>query len=111
MAGELIDETLPAHDPTFVKPRGLVPPPPEIAEAFAQFEERFVRENGFSIAPEARQRILNDWTLNYYYDGAYVASRHTPEGVEILAVGWDEAHKYREDHPPETRRDVRIGTV
>jgi hypothetical protein len=55
--------------------------------------------------------MLNDLTLQYYYDGAYVASRHTPLGVEILAVGWDEAHHYRLNHPPATRQDVRIGTV
>jgi hypothetical protein len=44
-------------------------------------------------------------------EGAYVASRHTPLGVEIFAVGWDEAHQYRQNHSPETRQDVRIGMV
>ena len=68
-------------------------------------------EHGFVIAPEARQRMLNDLTLQYYYESAYVASRHTPLGVEILAVGRDEARQYREHHPPGTRQDVRIGTV
>ena len=55
--------------------------------------------------------MLDDWTLNYYYDGAYIAYRRTSQGVEVLAVGWDEAGKYLEDHPLETRRDVEIGTV
>ena len=106
-----IDLTLPAHDPNFPKPRGLLTVPPEVAEQVAEFEARFVREHGFSIAPEARQRMLDDWTLNYYYDDAYIAYRRTPEGVEILAVGWEEASKYRKEHPPETRRDVVIGVV
>ena len=55
--------------------------------------------------------MLDDLTIQYYYEGAYVASRRTPEGVEILAVGWDEANQYRQNHPPETRQDVRIGIV
>jgi hypothetical protein len=106
-----IDLTLPAHDPNFPKPRGLLTVPPEVAEQVADFEARFVREHGFSIAPEARRRMLDDWTLNYYYDDAYIAYRRAPEGVEILAVGWEEASKYRKEHPPETRRDVVIGVV
>jgi hypothetical protein len=63
------------------------------------------------VAPEATQRILNDLTLQYYYESAYVDLRHTPLGVEILAVGRDEARKFIKDHPAETRNDVRIGTV
>jgi hypothetical protein len=85
--------------------------PQDVAESCAQFEARFVRENGFPLAPEARQRILNDWTLDYYDDGEYIASRHTHQGAEVVAVGCDEAHQYRKDHPPKTRPDVRIGTV
>jgi len=111
MSSELIDLTLPAHDPSFPKPRGLLPVPQEIEEAVAREEARVLREQSIMIAPEARQRMLNDLTLQYYYESAYVASRHTPLGVEILAVGWEEAHQYRENHPPETRQDVRIGTV
>jgi len=111
MSSDLIDWTLPAHDPNFPKPRGLLPIPPEVAESAAQEEARIAREHGIQIAPEARQKMLDDWTLNYYYDGAYIAYRRTPQGVEVLAVGWDEAHKFREEHPPETRRDVVIGVV
>ena len=111
MSSEIIDLTLPAHDPSFPKPRGLLPVPQEIEEAVAREEARIAREHGVGIAPEARRRMLDDLTLQYYYEGAYVASRRTPQGVEVLAVGWDEASQYLEDHPPETRQDVRIGTV
>jgi hypothetical protein len=111
MAGHIIDLSLPAHDPNFPKPRGLLAVPPEVAEWVAEFEARFVREHGAPIAPEARQRMLDDWTLNYYYDDAYIAYRRTPQGVEVLAVGWEEARQYMKDHPLETRRDVRIGVV
>ena len=101
----------PAHDPDFPKPRGLIPVPPEVAKWVADFEARFVREHGAPIAPEARQRILDDWTLNYYYDDAYIAYRRTPQGVEVLAVGADEVRKFEKDNPPKTRQDVRIGVV
>lgn len=111
MASHFIDRALPAHDPKLPKPRGLVPVPPEVAEQVADFEARFAREHGFPIAPEARQRVLEDWTLSYYYDDEYIAYRRTPQGVEVLAVGWNEAHNYREQHPPETRQDVVIGVV
>src|ERR1700722_9246480 len=111
MSSELIDLTLPAHDPNFPKPRGLLPVPQEIEEAVACEEARVLRDHGIAIAPEARQRMLNDLTLQYYYESSYVASRHTPLGVEILAVGRDEASEFIKDHPPETRNDVRIGTV
>jgi hypothetical protein len=111
VSSELVDSTIPAHDPNFPKPRGLLPVPPKVAEWVAEAETRIAREHGVQIAPEARRKLLDDWTLNYYCDGTYIAYRRTPQGVEVLAVGWDEAHKYRQEHPPETRRDVEIGTV
>ena len=85
--------------------------PREIEEAVAHEDERLLRDHGIVDAPEARQRMLNDLTLQYYYESDYVASRHTPLGVEILAVGRDEARKFIQDHPSETRKDVRIGIV
>ena len=36
MAQHFIDLTLPAHDPNFPKPRGLLPVPPEVAEDVAE---------------------------------------------------------------------------
>ena len=111
MAHDLIDWTLPAHDPNFPKPRGLIPVPPQVAEWMAELEARVLREHGAPLDPGARQRILGDWTLNYYYDGTYIAQRRTPQGVEVLAVGREEVYKYLDDHPLETRRDVRIGVV
>jgi hypothetical protein len=93
-----IDHTLPAHDPDFPKPRGLLPVPPEVAEWVAREEARFLREHGLQITPEARQRMLDNETLHYYYDDAYIAYRRTPQGVEVLAVGWEEARGRRLTH-------------
>jgi hypothetical protein len=111
MASDLIDETLPAHDPNFPKPRGLLPVPPEVDASIASVEAKIAKEYGIQIAPEAKQWMRDDWTLRYYCDNAYVAYRRTTEGVEVLAVGWEEASRYRKDHPQETRQDVMIGTV
>jgi hypothetical protein len=111
MASHVIDLTLPAHDPNFPKPRGLLPVPPQVAEQVARFEARFIQEHGVPIAPEARQWMLDDWTLRYYYDDAYIAYRRTPQGVEVLAVGWEEASKYLDPRSSETHPDVRVGTV
>ena len=38
--------TLPAHDPNFPKPRGLLPVPPEVTEDVARTDARLVRELG-----------------------------------------------------------------
>ena len=111
MSSEIIDLSSPAHDPTVPKPRGLLPVPQEIEETVAREEARVARESGVVITPKARRRMLDDLTHQYYYEGAYIASRRTPQCVEILAVGWDEAKEYRKNIPPETRQDVRVGTV
>lgn len=111
MAEHIIDTALPAHDPTVPKPRGLLPVPPEVAESIAAYEAELIRKHGTSCTPEARQRMLENEVLNWYYDNAYIAYRRTTQGVEVLAVGWEEANKYREEHPLDDRRGVIIGTV
>jgi hypothetical protein len=111
VSSEIIDLTLPAHDPSFPKPRGLLPVPDWARETVASEEARLARDHGIVMAPDAMQRILDELTLQFYYEGAYVASRRTPRGVEVLAVGSDEVGKYLEDHQLETRQDVRIGMV
>ena len=55
--------------------------------------------------------MTDDLTLQYYYEGSEVASPRTPEGIEVLAVGWDEVSKFLKENPPEARRDVLIETV
>ena len=110
MASDLIDETLPAHDPSFPKPRGLLAVPPEVEASIANVEAKIAKEQGIQIAPEAKQWMRDDWTLRYYYDNAYVAYRRTPQSVEVLSVGWEEASRYL-DRGSRARRDVIVGTV
>ena len=61
MAGHFIDATLPAHDPDFPKPRGLIPVPPEVAKWVADVDARLIREIGAPMTPEARQRSRIRW--------------------------------------------------
>ena len=108
MYGDLIDYTIPAHDPNFPKPRGLVPVPPEVARSVAETEARLLREKGIQVTEEARRRDLEYQTLNWYFDGTEIAYRRTPQGIEVLAVGPEEVSRFRRGHPLETRRDVVI---
>jgi hypothetical protein len=72
-------------------------------------DEFFRRWEAWGAAERANDSMLLNLTIQYDYEGAYVASRRTPHGIEILAVGSDEANHYRESHPPDTQQDVRIG--
>ena len=53
---------------------------------------------------EYAKRVRDDMTLRYYYEGSYVASRRTPQGVEVLAVGWDEVRKFLKETPPDPQQ-------
>lgn len=105
MASEFIDLTLPAHDPNFPKPRGLLPVPPEVEEDVAREQARLQPD----FTDEYAKRVRDDMTLRYYYEGSCVASRRTPQGIEVLAVGWDEVKNLLKETPPEQQEDVEIG--
>jgi hypothetical protein len=111
MADHIIDTALPAHDPTVPKPRSLLLVPAEVAQSLADYEVELIREHGTSCTPEARQRMLDNEVIHWYYDDAYIAYRRTPRGVEVLAVGWEESHQYLEEHPGATLGGVVIGRV
>lgn len=111
MASDLIDMTLPAHDPNFPKPRGLLPVPPEVAESVARREAYLLREKGIQITPEARQHSLDHATMNWYFDNSEVVYRRTPEGIEILAAGSEEVSRYIRENPPGTRQGVVFGVA
>jgi hypothetical protein len=109
MASDLIDYTLPAHDPNFPKPRGLLPVPPEVAENVARREAQLLRERGIQITADARQHSLDYRTLNWYFDNTEVLYRRTPQGIEVLAAGSEEIDQYLEEHPLETLDGAVIG--
>lgn len=71
------------------RPHGIVPPPKEIQELVAQEKARL--QPWFN--EEAERRTLEDWTLQYYFEGTTIAYRRTDQGPEILAVGEEELGK------------------
>ena len=104
MSSEIYDLSLPAHDPNFPKPRGLLPVPPQVKERVAQDQARMQPY----YTDDYARRTINDWTLQWYYEGTDVACRETPAGMEVVAVGWDEIGQLIKDIPPAQRRDIEI---
>ena len=104
MFDRIIDESNPRYRGPLPKPRGLLPVPPEIAEELAHVQAS--HEPGFS--DEYARMTCDDWTLRYYYEGETVASRSTPAGVEVLAVGWEEVSRFFEQTPDAEQQGVMI---
>ena len=104
MYARIIDENNPRYHGPLPKPRGLLAVPPEIADKVAR--EQAAHQPNYSDAYAKLTR--DDWTLTYYYEGDTVACRSTPEGVEVLAVGWEEVGRFFEETPPENRQGVMI---
>lgn len=91
MAHQFIDLNAPSLQGELPKhpadlPHGLIAPPEKVRELIAQEQAKFPPE---SFTPEAEERLLNQWTLQYYFDylGHEVTYRSTPQGPEVLAVG------------------------
>jgi hypothetical protein len=78
--------------------------PPEIADEVAREQAAHQPDYTNDYAKLTR----DDWTLRYYYEGDTVACRSTPEGVEVLAAGWEEVGRFFEETPPENRQGVMI---
>ena len=62
---------------------------------------------------EAEERILNEWTLDYYFDylGHEVLYRQTPQGPEVLAVGFQEMLALTKGMPLEERMKLKTWGV
>ncbi len=108
MVSEFIDLMAPRWNGKGERPRGLLPVPPEVEAAIAKEEARLAREKNIVMTPEARQRAINAWTLEYYYDGHYVACRDTMQGVEVLAVGLEEIGPLLREKSQEELLTIRV---
>jgi len=104
MFDRIIDEMNPRYSGQLPKPRGLLPVPPEIAEEIAR--DQAAHQPYYT--DEYAKMTCDDWTLRYYYEGEMVASRSTPEGVEVLAAGPEEVGRFLQETPPENRQGVMI---
>ena len=70
-------------------PHGRIAAPERVLEIVAAEKARFSSE---IFTAEAEERLKNDLALQYYFEGwgHEVLCRRTPEGPEVLAVGFDE---------------------
>jgi hypothetical protein len=83
---------------------GLLPTPPEVDKFL---EEAVLKDR--PVGDKARQRMRDDLTLQYYYGGEEIAYRHTPQGVEGLAVGLPTVGKFLREMPRELDAEVVMG--
>lgn len=91
------------------KPRGLLPVPTEVEVIIAREEARLLKEHGVIPTPEARQRMVDSFSLQFYYEGFDVAHRPTPQGVEVLAVGHEEIERLVRGMGQEELLRIKIG--
>jgi hypothetical protein len=91
------------------KPKGLLPVPPEVEAVIAKEEARLLYEKGVVPTPAARRRMLDSLTLQYYYEGFYVAYRPTPQGPEVLAVGHEEIGQLLRGLDQKERLKIKVG--
>jgi hypothetical protein len=91
------------------KPHGLIPIPPEVEAVVARDEARLLKEHRIIPTPEARQRMVDSLTLQYYFDGIDIAYRRTPQGVDVVAVGLEEVGELIRTTPQEQREGVVFG--
>ncbi len=88
------DTTSPRYQLPFDQlPRGFVPWPKASLDLLEQLEA----QKGFRFAEEFRERTLTLKTLRYFYDGLHVAYRPAVGGIDVIAVGWQDAIAYLKD--------------
>src|SRR5437588_4963023 len=81
-------------------PHGLLTPPELVRRCVAEEKAKFPPH---IFNAEQEERSLNDLTLQYYFE-AYnyeVLYRSTPDGPDVLAVGFDEIHALTQHLPLE----------
>jgi hypothetical protein len=71
-------------------PRGFVPFPERAVQAVDYLQQK----TGRTYTVEQRQQSLELHTLSYFYEGYPVAYRSVDGGIEVLAVGFEEAAKF-----------------
>jgi hypothetical protein len=86
------DQTAPRYQLPFDKlPRGFVPFPERVVEAVEYLQQK----TGRRFTEEQRRQSLEQHTLSYFYDDYPVAFRPVDGGIEVLAIGFEEAARFR----------------
>ena len=91
------------------KPHGLLPLPPEVETIVLKEEARLLKEKGIVLTSEARRRLVDSLSLQYYFEGIDVAYRTTTPGVEILAIGLSEVAELVRGMNQEELSIIKIG--
>jgi hypothetical protein len=111
MSSSVIDYTAPSLQGQLPKlppdlPHGLIPPPKKVKELIEQERGKHPPE----AFARAEERLMNEWTLQYYFDylGYEVIYRVTPQGPLVLAVGDEERLALRQKIGEEEYRTYAI---
>jgi hypothetical protein len=71
-------------------PRGLVKFPEHIVGGMEKEQARL----GYRFSADYARRTLERQTLAWYYEGLPVAYRAIADGIEVLALGWEETARF-----------------
>lgn len=86
-------------------PHGLLTIPPEVRELIEERRPKYPPE----VFAEGEITMLNDETIGWYFGdlGHEVIYRETPQGPEVLAVGYYEVLAFEKATPPEELRKLK----
>src|SRR5437868_4423813 len=111
MPSEFIDTSAPSLRGPLPKqpqdlPHGLVLPPELVRNVVAREKAKFSAD---IFTPDAEERLRDDLTLQFYFDGLgyEVAYRSTPQGPDVLAVGYEEILALTRGMSPEERSTIK----
>ena len=89
-------------------PHGPIAAPPEVLDQVAARVEELRLQRGIEVTEAARMRAVNQQTLQAHFGhlGRQVAYRETPEGPDVLAVGFEEILALTEDMSPREQEEI-----
>jgi hypothetical protein len=110
MANDFIDLNAPSlqggmHRLPQDLPHGLITPPERVRELIEKERAKHPPE----VFARFEERLLNEWTLQHHFDylGHEVLYRITPQGPEVLAVGFEEIFARTNGKDPEAMKGLK----
>ena len=96
------------RDQALLGPVRCLPTPAEVEEVVER-EIEDMAARGRPVVGEARERLVEDFKLQYYLGGQPLAYRQTDRGKEVLAVGFREMGRLFKALTAEERETVVSG--
>lgn len=89
MSSQIIETNATVYRSPADMPHGLLKPPDQVRELL-KLEK--TRRGAHVFSQETEERLLNQWTVGFYFEPLMqeVLYRTTPDGPEVVAVGFDE---------------------